>query len=86
MKTPIIPIGIQVTSLVEKDMDMLNVFEDLTTVIRTTHQMSAAEALGAVMNEFENLIIFDQDNMLAVEKDKTINLIRLTNIGKELLA
>ena len=40
-------------------MDMLDVFEDLTTVVRTTHQMSAAKALGAVIDEFENLTIYD---------------------------
>ena len=66
-------------------MDTIEIFHDLTTVIRTTHQISAAEALGAINIEFENLTLFDQSNIFVIEKDRNINLIRLTNIGKELL-
>ena len=36
--------------------------------------------------ELENLRMYDQENIYAVEKYGTINLIRITDIGKEFLA
>lgn len=48
--------------------------------------MKASQALNEIFNEFENLRIYNQENMYTVEKYGTINLIRITDIGKEFLA
>ena len=69
----------------KQNMDMLRVFEEFTDIITTTHQMNALKALLEIENEFENFTLHDTRNMFAIEKDKTINLIRLTSIGNKLL-
>ena len=80
-------------------MDMLEVFEDLTSVIKTTHRMTAKQALETVTSKFVNQTL-DQSsdandgdatkdktyNLISADgKSKTLNVIRLTDIGSLLL-
>ena len=68
------------------DPEKLEVFNDLTTIIKTTHQINASQALDEIFIGFENLRVENQENIYTVEKYGTINLIRITNIGKMFLA
>ena len=76
----------EVVTKTVKDKEKLEVFEDLTTIIKTTNQMKATQALDKICEEFHNLSHYDWENIYVIEKYGTINLIRITDIGKEYLA
>jgi len=45
--------------------------------------VTAENALKAIQYEFENLSVDGHNGIFVVEKDKTINLVRLSNLGRE---
>ena len=63
----------------------LTVFHSLTQKFLTSHVMSAREALYQISDCLSMIALKDTPNMFVIEKDRTINVIRLTNLGKEQL-
>ena len=60
---------------------MIEVFADLTETITTTHLVSGEKALKELNLGFQQMAIFSDNNILCIKRDKTLNLIRLTNYG-----
>ena len=54
-------------------------------MITTTHQVNANEALTEIFGAFKELQVSSETPMMCIERDKIINLIRMTNLENKLL-
>lgn len=65
--------------------DQIEVFADLTEPITTTHLVSADKAMEELLRGFKQMPVFYDKKIICIEREKTLNLIRLTNYGQKLL-
>ena len=82
------------------ESDQIKVFKELTSVMRTTHRLSVERAFVAIHDKFVHLMVEEPEDLnavsaqktkrttqkiIVVEKDNTINLIRMTDLGKQII-
>lgn len=79
------------------ESDQIKVFKELTSVMKTTHRLSVKHAFVAIHDKFFHLMVDEPEDLnaasahstkrttqkiIVVEKDNTINLIRMTDLDK----
>jgi hypothetical protein len=57
------------------------VFPNAIRLFETSHRLSGQEALAKIAQALQNYTIEGQPNLYVFQKDKVINLLRISNLG-----